>query len=59
MSYRNFSKYVLRAPLFSFSFFKELTEGEELKEEKLKEVCKDEIIKEALQQNHKIKPLRR
>ncbi|MBW1294129.1 lantibiotic dehydratase family protein [Aquimarina litoralis] len=48
MSYRNFSKYVLRAPLFSFSFFKELTEGEELKEEKLKEVCKDEIIKEAI-----------
>ncbi|GAA0715262.1 hypothetical protein GCM10009430_09480 [Aquimarina litoralis] len=48
MSYKNFPKYVLRAPLFSFSFFKELTEGNELKEEKLKEICSDVIIKEAI-----------
>ncbi|WP_299894169.1 lantibiotic dehydratase family protein [uncultured Aquimarina sp.] len=48
MSYKNFPKYVLRAPLFSFSFFKELTGDNELKEEKLKKICSDQIIKEAI-----------
>ncbi|WP_035086019.1 lantibiotic dehydratase family protein [Aquimarina latercula] len=48
MSYKNFSKYVLRTPLFSFSFYKELTKNEELSEEELKIVCTDKIVKEAI-----------
>ncbi|WP_159092168.1 lantibiotic dehydratase family protein [Aquimarina sp. Aq107] len=48
MSYKNFSKYVLRTPLFSFSFYKELTKNEELSEEELKAVCTDKIVKEAI-----------
>ncbi len=48
MAYKNFSKYVLRSPLFSFSFYKELTQNIVLEEEELKKVCSDKIIKEAI-----------
>ncbi|WP_298314405.1 lantibiotic dehydratase family protein [uncultured Aquimarina sp.] len=48
MSYKNFPKYVLRTPLFSFSFYKELTQNKTLNEEDLKQVCSDKIIKEAI-----------
>ncbi len=48
MAYKNFSKYVLRSPLFSFSFYKKLTQNTILEEEELKKVCADKIIKEAI-----------
>ncbi len=48
MIYKNFSKYVLRAPLFSFSFYKNLTKDTILSEEELRQVCADKIIKEAI-----------
>ena len=48
MTYRNFPGYVLRAPLLSFSFYKELTQNTSLSEDKLKQVCRDKIIKEAI-----------
>ncbi|AXT61565.1 hypothetical protein D1816_14805 [Aquimarina sp. AD10] len=48
MSYKNFSKYVLRAPLFSFSFYKSLTQDKTLSEEALQKVCNDAVIKEAI-----------
>ncbi|SEK69564.1 Lantibiotic dehydratase, C terminus [Aquimarina amphilecti] len=48
MSYKNFPKYVLRTPLFSFSFYKELTKNEILDQEELKKVCGDKIVKEAI-----------
>ncbi len=48
MTYKNFSKYVLRVPLFSFSFYKKLTESKELDTAVLRQVCKDPILKEAI-----------
>ncbi len=48
MNYKNFPKYVLRTPLFSFSFYKELTQNNILHEEELKQICSDKIIKEAI-----------
>ena len=48
MTYKSFSKYVVRVPLFSFSFYKKLTEKTEIKEEELKEVCENPKIKEAI-----------
>jgi len=48
MIYKNFSKYVLRAPLFSFSFYKTLTQDTVLDEEKLRAVCEDKVLKEAI-----------
>ncbi|MHA7055678.1 lantibiotic dehydratase family protein [Aquimarina sp. M1] len=48
MSYKNFPKYVLRSPLFSFSFYKELTRSSTINEDKLKQICDDKIIKEAI-----------
>ncbi|WP_299433434.1 lantibiotic dehydratase family protein [uncultured Aquimarina sp.] len=48
MSYKNFPKYVLRTPLFSFSFYKELTQNKILGEDDLKQICSDKIIKEAI-----------
>ncbi|MBP2834102.1 lantibiotic dehydratase family protein [Aquimarina sp. U1-2] len=47
MAYQPFSKYVLRAPLFSFTFYKKLTQNDELEKE-LKKICSDPIIKEAI-----------
>ena len=46
--YRNFSKYVLRAPLFPVNFFKSITSNENTSEEELKEVCQDSRIREAI-----------
>ncbi|MEB3347279.1 lantibiotic dehydratase family protein [Aquimarina gracilis] len=48
MIYKNFPKYVLRAPLFSFSFYQKLTQDTILEEEALRKVCEDKIIKEAI-----------
>ncbi len=48
MTYKNFPKYVLRTPLFSFSFYKNLTQDAVLEEEVLRKVCEDKIIKEAI-----------
>ncbi len=48
MIYKNFPRYVLRAPLFSFSFYKELTKNDRIDEEALRKVCADKIIKEAI-----------
>ncbi len=48
MIYKNFSKYVLRAPLFSFSFYKKLTQDTTLSEEALQQACADPSIKEAI-----------
>jgi len=48
MSYKSFPKFVLRTPLFPFSFYKKLTQNAELEEEELKEVCADAIVKEAI-----------
>ncbi len=48
MGYKNFSKYVLRAPLFSFSFYKKLTQDHILSEDALKAICEDKAIKEAI-----------
>ena len=46
--YLLFDQYVLRTPLFSFSFFKNLTQETEISDEKLKKICSDEIVLEAL-----------
>jgi len=48
MAYKNFTRYVLRAPLFSFSFYEKLTEQAEISEDQFKEIWKDPIIKEAI-----------
>ncbi|MDY8137084.1 lantibiotic dehydratase family protein [Aquimarina sp. 2201CG5-10] len=48
MTYKNFSKYVLRTSLFSFSFYKKLTQNDSINEEELKQICNDDIIKEAI-----------
>ncbi len=48
MSYTPFNKYVLRVPLFSFSFYKELTKDLIITDDKFKSICEDKIVKEAL-----------
>ncbi|SHJ47008.1 lantibiotic dehydratase family protein [Aquimarina spongiae] len=48
MIYKNFPKYVLRVPLFSFSFYQEVTKDATLSDETLQNICKDPIIKEAI-----------
>ncbi|MFD2563786.1 lantibiotic dehydratase family protein [Aquimarina rubra] len=48
MSYKNFPKYVLRTPLFPFSFYKDLTHNVVIEEDQLKQICTNEIIKEAI-----------
>lgn len=48
MIYKSFPKYVLRAPLFSFSFYQKLTQHPIVQEEELKQVCRQKIIKEAV-----------
>ena len=48
MNYTSFPKYVLRTPLFSFSFYKELTEDIEISQEELQNICKNPTIKEAI-----------
>src|SRR5690606_26579118 len=46
--YNSFSNYILRTPLLSFDFYKELTSKENISTEKLKEVFKNLIIREAI-----------
>lgn len=46
--YKNFSKYVLRTPLFPVDFFKSITKNTTILEEDLKAICKDKRIKEAI-----------
>lgn len=46
--YKNFNKYVLRAPLFSVDFFKSITKEDTISEDRLKTICKDPRIKEAI-----------
>lgn len=48
MSYKPFNKYVLRAPLYSFSFYKDLTKDFTVTDEKIKSICEDKLVKEAL-----------
>jgi len=46
--YENFTNYVLRTPLFSFSSYKALTSKQIVKDEDLKKLCNNPIVKEAL-----------
>lgn len=46
--YTNFSKYVLRAPLFSIDFFKQITEDKTIDKNDIKALCRDDRIKEAI-----------
>lgn len=46
--YKNFSKYILRTPLFSFTSYQELTANKEISEEDFKTVCTNPIVREAL-----------
>ncbi|MCH7525426.1 MAG: lantibiotic dehydratase family protein [Bacteroidetes bacterium] len=46
--YKNFSKYVLRTPLFSVDFFKSITKNKTTTDEELKSICKDKRIIEAI-----------
>jgi hypothetical protein len=46
--YKNFSKYILRTPLFSFSSYQELTANAEISDEDFKTVCTNPIVREAL-----------
>ncbi|WP_430411294.1 lantibiotic dehydratase family protein [Kordia sp.] len=46
--YKNFSKYILRTPLFSFSSYQELTAKTEISDEDFKTVCENPVVREAL-----------
>lgn len=48
MKYKPFERYVLRVPIYSFSFYKNLTKELFITDEKLKTVCKDKLFKEAI-----------
>ena len=48
MPYKSFSNYVLRTPMFSFNFFDDLTSENYISEEKLKFLCRNPIIMEAI-----------
>ncbi|WP_268225446.1 lantibiotic dehydratase family protein [Sinomicrobium oceani] len=47
-SYQNFPGFVLRTPLFPLEFYKDLTGGDRIPEEKLKALFKDTLIREAV-----------
>lgn len=46
--YKNFSKYILRTPLFSFSSYQKLTANTEISDEDFKTVCENPVVREAL-----------
>ncbi len=46
--YQNFPGFVLRTPLFPLEFYKDLTGGDRIPEEKLKTLFKDTLIREAV-----------
>ncbi|MCC9063588.1 lantibiotic dehydratase family protein [Flavobacterium piscisymbiosum] len=46
--YKNFSKYILRVPLLSFSLFQRLTDNDEISDEELKLFCKSPLVKESI-----------
>lgn len=46
--YKNFSKYVLRTPLFPFSRYKDITSKTELVDDDYKRICSNSIFKEAI-----------
>jgi len=46
--YKNFSKYILRTPLFSFTSYQELTSKEEISDEDFRTVCTNPVVREAL-----------
>jgi len=48
MNYKSFQNYVLRTPLFPFTFYEKLTQNKTLTEEELKRICIDKTIKEAI-----------
>lgn len=46
--YENFSKYVLRAPLFPFNLYRDLTSKKSIDDDVLVKICEDKIFQEAL-----------
>lgn len=46
--YKHFSKYLLRAPLFSVDFFKSITKNETISDDSLKAICEDKLVKESI-----------
>ena len=46
--YKNFSNYILRVPLLSFTSYQKFTSEKEISDLDFKKICKDPIIKEAL-----------
>ena len=46
--YKNFSRYVSRVPLFPVNFFLDLTKEDTISDNKLKAICEDQRVREAL-----------
>ncbi len=46
--YQSFDKFVVRSPLLSLNFYKELTHGNAIDNMRLKKICKDYKIREAI-----------
>jgi hypothetical protein len=46
--YKNFDRYVLRAPLFSVDFFKRVTSSEEISDNDYMSICKNNVIRESI-----------
>ncbi|MCD2258057.1 lantibiotic dehydratase family protein [Psychroserpens luteolus] len=46
--YKNFSSYVLRSPLLTFDFYKQITAKEHISDEQFKGFCSDVRVKEAI-----------
>ncbi len=46
--YRNFSKFVLRTPLFPYSFLEPILSKQNITEEEFKQICRNPLIQEAI-----------
>ncbi|WP_298900862.1 lantibiotic dehydratase family protein [uncultured Psychroserpens sp.] len=46
--YRSFSSYVLRSPLLTFDFYKQITKNQYVSDEQFRSICSDSRIKEAV-----------